>query len=168
MIEWFASFYSVQVSTSPLLFYLPFSSKMSKHILIQTRQIADKSERNTSRYKICLFLPLVVTTSCCLPVPLTQHNGDVWPKEGLQRVCPAPVDLRHGNMSLIPLRGSENEMRNSVAAFSPEALAVSEVTNPLSQSGGQDRHGARHPARLIGSEMFTQAENPDWGLGLPV
>lgn len=66
-----------------------------------------------------------------------QNDGDVWPKEGLQRaVCPGPADLRLGNVSLIPLRGSANEMRNSVAAFSPEALAVSEVTNPGSQSGG--------------------------------
>lgn len=91
-----------------------------------------------------------------------QHNGDVWPKEGLQRVCPVPVDLRHGNMSLIPLRGSENEMRNSVAAFSPEALAVSEVTNLGSQPGGQDGHGACLPARLIGSEMFTHTGSPDF------
>uniref|UniRef100_A0A8C6NV78 ArfGAP with RhoGAP domain, ankyrin repeat and PH domain 1 n=1 Tax=Nothobranchius furzeri TaxID=105023 RepID=A0A8C6NV78_NOTFU len=33
------------------------------------------------------------------------------------RVLP---DTRHGNVSLIPLRGSENEMRNSVAAFSQD------------------------------------------------
>lgn len=35
------------------------------------------------------------------------------------------TDLRHGNVSLIPLRGSENEMRNSVAAFNQDSLAVS-------------------------------------------
>lgn len=34
-------------------------------------------------------------------------------------------DKRHGSVSLIPLRGSENEMRNSVAAFSQDSLTVS-------------------------------------------
>uniref|UniRef100_A0A3B1KJ68 ArfGAP with RhoGAP domain, ankyrin repeat and PH domain 1 n=1 Tax=Astyanax mexicanus TaxID=7994 RepID=A0A3B1KJ68_ASTMX len=37
----------------------------------------------------------------------------------------APPDARLGNVSLIPLRGSENEMRNSVAAFTADPLAVS-------------------------------------------
>ncbi|XP_077396625.1 arfGAP with RhoGAP domain, ankyrin repeat and PH domain 1 isoform X2 [Festucalex cinctus] len=55
-----------------------------------------------------------------------QNDGDVWPQDGLQpsrasRVLP---DTRHGNVSLIPLRGSENEMRNSVAAFSQDPLAL--------------------------------------------
>ncbi|XP_056298098.1 arf-GAP with Rho-GAP domain, ANK repeat and PH domain-containing protein 1-like isoform X2 [Pseudoliparis swirei] len=56
-----------------------------------------------------------------------QHDGDVWPQDGVQhtrvlsRVLPA---ARHGKASLIPLRGSENEMRNSVAAFSQDALAL--------------------------------------------
>ncbi|XP_049582676.1 arf-GAP with Rho-GAP domain, ANK repeat and PH domain-containing protein 1 isoform X3 [Syngnathus scovelli] len=54
-----------------------------------------------------------------------QNDGDVWPQDGLQpsRVSRAPPDTRHGNVSLIPLRGSENEMRNSVAAFSQDPLA---------------------------------------------
>ncbi|CAJ1065660.1 arf-GAP with Rho-GAP domain%2C ANK repeat and PH domain-containing protein 1-like isoform X2 [Xyrichtys novacula] len=56
-----------------------------------------------------------------------QHDGDVWPQDGLQqtRANRALVtDTRHGNVSLIPLRGSENEMRNSVAAFSQDPLAL--------------------------------------------
>lgn len=44
----------------------------------------------------------------------------------------APLDARLGNVSLIPLRGSENEMRNSVAAFTADPLAVSQ---PINQSG---------------------------------
>uniref|UniRef100_A0A8D3BL56 ArfGAP with RhoGAP domain, ankyrin repeat and PH domain 1 n=1 Tax=Scophthalmus maximus TaxID=52904 RepID=A0A8D3BL56_SCOMX len=60
-----------------------------------------------------------------------QYDGDVWPQDGLQqtRVSRVLPDTRHGNVSLIPLRGSENEMRNSVAAFSQDPLAVSEHTN---------------------------------------
>ncbi|KAF7666046.1 hypothetical protein LDENG_00118330 [Lucifuga dentata] len=56
-----------------------------------------------------------------------QYDGDVWPVGGIQLTCESrvlPVDARHGNVSLIPLRGSENEMRNSVAAFSQDPLAV--------------------------------------------
>ncbi|XP_061684471.1 arf-GAP with Rho-GAP domain, ANK repeat and PH domain-containing protein 1-like isoform X2 [Syngnathoides biaculeatus] len=55
-----------------------------------------------------------------------QNDGDVWPQDGLQpsRASRAPPDSRHGNVSLIPLRGSENEMRNSVAAFSQDPLAL--------------------------------------------
>ncbi|KAF0030560.1 hypothetical protein F2P81_017291 [Scophthalmus maximus] len=54
-----------------------------------------------------------------------QYDGDVWPQDGLQqtRVSRVLPDTRHGNVSLIPLRGSENEMRNSVAAFSQDPLA---------------------------------------------
>uniref|UniRef100_A0A8C9YQI3 ArfGAP with RhoGAP domain, ankyrin repeat and PH domain 1 n=1 Tax=Sander lucioperca TaxID=283035 RepID=A0A8C9YQI3_SANLU len=60
-----------------------------------------------------------------------QYDGNVWPQNGLQqtRVSRVLPDTRHGNVSLIPLRGSENEMRNSVAAFSQDPLAVSEPTN---------------------------------------
>ncbi|KAM9853502.1 arf-GAP with Rho-GAP domain, ANK repeat and PH domain-containing protein 1 [Aulostomus maculatus] len=55
-----------------------------------------------------------------------QNDGDVWPQDGLQqtRVSRVVPDTRHGNVSLIPLRGSENEMRNSVAAFSQDPLAL--------------------------------------------
>ncbi|KAM9358599.1 arf-GAP with Rho-GAP domain, ANK repeat and PH domain-containing protein 1 [Symphorus nematophorus] len=60
-----------------------------------------------------------------------QYDGNVWPQDGLQqaRVSRVLPDTRHGNVSLIPLRGSENEMRNSVAAFSQDPLAVSQPTN---------------------------------------
>ncbi|XP_070826091.1 arf-GAP with Rho-GAP domain, ANK repeat and PH domain-containing protein 1 isoform X1 [Chaetodon trifascialis] len=55
-----------------------------------------------------------------------QYDGNVWPQDGLQqiRASRALPDTRHGNVSLIPLRGSENEMRNSVAAFSQDPLAL--------------------------------------------
>ncbi|TMS07128.1 Arf-GAP with Rho-GAP domain, ANK repeat and PH domain-containing protein 1 [Larimichthys crocea] len=55
-----------------------------------------------------------------------QYDGNVWPQNGLQqtRVSRVMPDTRHGNVSLIPLRGSENEMRNSVAAFSQDPLAL--------------------------------------------
>ncbi|XP_028275261.1 arf-GAP with Rho-GAP domain, ANK repeat and PH domain-containing protein 1 isoform X2 [Parambassis ranga] len=55
-----------------------------------------------------------------------QYDGDVWPQDGLpqSRVSRVLPDARHGNVSLIPLRGSENEMRNSVAAFSQDQLAL--------------------------------------------
>ncbi|XP_068601185.1 arf-GAP with Rho-GAP domain, ANK repeat and PH domain-containing protein 1 [Brachionichthys hirsutus] len=55
-----------------------------------------------------------------------QYDGNVWPQHGLQqpRVSRVFPDTRHGNVSLIPLRGSENEMRNSVAAFSQDSLAL--------------------------------------------
>uniref|UniRef100_A0A673LWD6 Arf-GAP with Rho-GAP domain, ANK repeat and PH domain-containing protein 1-like n=1 Tax=Sinocyclocheilus rhinocerous TaxID=307959 RepID=A0A673LWD6_9TELE len=56
-----------------------------------------------------------------------QNGGRVWPAEWLKsRVasCSAPLDTRFGNVSLIPLRGSENEMRNSVAAFTADPLAL--------------------------------------------
>uniref|UniRef100_A0A3P9L072 ArfGAP with RhoGAP domain, ankyrin repeat and PH domain 1 n=1 Tax=Oryzias latipes TaxID=8090 RepID=A0A3P9L072_ORYLA len=55
-----------------------------------------------------------------------QYDGNVWPQDGLQqtRVSRVLPDARHGNVSLIPLRGSENEMRNSVASFSQDALSV--------------------------------------------
>uniref|UniRef100_A0A8C5GBY1 ArfGAP with RhoGAP domain, ankyrin repeat and PH domain 1 n=1 Tax=Gouania willdenowi TaxID=441366 RepID=A0A8C5GBY1_GOUWI len=47
-------------------------------------------------------------------------------QDGLQQMPVSRMlpDTRHGNVSLIPLRGSENEMRNSVAAFTQDPLAV--------------------------------------------
>ncbi|CDQ95826.1 unnamed protein product [Oncorhynchus mykiss] len=55
-----------------------------------------------------------------------QYDGNVWPVDAVQtRVTRAlPVDTRHGNVALIPLRGSENEMRNSVAAFTADPLGL--------------------------------------------
>ncbi|XP_058887003.1 arf-GAP with Rho-GAP domain, ANK repeat and PH domain-containing protein 1-like isoform X1 [Acipenser ruthenus] len=54
-----------------------------------------------------------------------QHDGNVWPSDSM-KVCASrvPLDARLGNISLIPLRGSENEMRNSVAAFAADPLAL--------------------------------------------
>ncbi|XP_070983022.1 arf-GAP with Rho-GAP domain, ANK repeat and PH domain-containing protein 1 [Oncorhynchus clarkii lewisi] len=55
-----------------------------------------------------------------------QCDGNVWPADAVQtRVTRAlPADTRHGNVALIPLRGSENEMRNSVAAFTADPLGL--------------------------------------------
>uniref|UniRef100_A0A667ZXE6 ArfGAP with RhoGAP domain, ankyrin repeat and PH domain 1 n=1 Tax=Myripristis murdjan TaxID=586833 RepID=A0A667ZXE6_9TELE len=73
-----------------------------------------------------------------------QYDGDVWPVDGLQQTRMSRVlDTHHGNVSLIPLHGSENEMRNSVAAFSQDALAVSHYTNQL---GRVDNNAAQFRA----------------------
>ncbi|KAF4104502.1 arf-GAP with Rho-GAP domain, ANK repeat and PH domain-containing protein 1-like isoform X2 [Onychostoma macrolepis] len=56
-----------------------------------------------------------------------QNGGRVWPAEWLKSRAASrsvPLDTRFGNVSLIPLRGSENEMRNSVAAFTADPLAL--------------------------------------------
>lgn len=42
------------------------------------------------------------------------------------RVARPQQDARLGNISLIPLRGNESEMRNSVAAFATDPLTVSD------------------------------------------
>uniref|UniRef100_A0A8C5VV65 ArfGAP with RhoGAP domain, ankyrin repeat and PH domain 1 n=1 Tax=Microcebus murinus TaxID=30608 RepID=A0A8C5VV65_MICMU len=51
-----------------------------------------------------------------------QHDGLVWPSEP-SRVARAVPEVRLGSVSLIPLRGSENEMRRSVAAFTTDPLS---------------------------------------------
>ncbi|XP_029457909.1 arf-GAP with Rho-GAP domain, ANK repeat and PH domain-containing protein 1 isoform X3 [Rhinatrema bivittatum] len=54
-----------------------------------------------------------------------QNGGNVWPSEASKTRAPRThQDSRLGNLSLIPLRGSENEMRNSVAAFAADPLAL--------------------------------------------
>ncbi|KAM9660564.1 arf-GAP with Rho-GAP domain, ANK repeat and PH domain-containing protein 1 isoform 3-T3 [Trichechus inunguis] len=52
-----------------------------------------------------------------------QHDGLVWPSEP-SRVSRAVPEIRLGSVSLIPLRGSENEMRRSVAAFAADPLSL--------------------------------------------
>lgn len=54
---------------------------------------------------------------------LVQHGGTVWPSEPSRVVRPVP-ESRLGSVSLIPLRGSENEMRRSVAAFTSDPLSA--------------------------------------------
>ncbi|XP_074160101.1 arf-GAP with Rho-GAP domain, ANK repeat and PH domain-containing protein 1 isoform X3 [Sminthopsis crassicaudata] len=54
---------------------------------------------------------------------LLQHGETVWPSEPSKVVRPAP-ESRLGSVSLIPLRGSENEMRRSVAAFTSDPLSA--------------------------------------------
>lgn len=58
---------------------------------------------------------------------LLKHDGNLWPKDGIQnkQINRALPGMRHSNVSLIPLRGTENEMRNSVAAYDQDSLAVS-------------------------------------------
>ncbi|XP_025897354.1 arf-GAP with Rho-GAP domain, ANK repeat and PH domain-containing protein 1 [Nothoprocta perdicaria] len=54
-----------------------------------------------------------------------QHGGAVWPSESSRtRAARPPQDSRLGNISLIPLRGNESEMRNSVAAFATDPLTL--------------------------------------------
>uniref|UniRef100_G3SUC3 ArfGAP with RhoGAP domain, ankyrin repeat and PH domain 1 n=1 Tax=Loxodonta africana TaxID=9785 RepID=G3SUC3_LOXAF len=53
-----------------------------------------------------------------------QHDGLVWPSEP-SRVSRVAPEVRLGSVSLIPLRGNENEMRRSVAAFAADPLSVS-------------------------------------------
>ncbi|EPY83485.1 arf-GAP with Rho-GAP domain, ANK repeat and PH domain-containing protein 1 isoform 1 [Camelus ferus] len=57
-----------------------------------------------------------------------QHNGLVWPSEP-SRVSRAAPEVRLGSISLIPLRGSENEMRRSVAAFSADPVSGAATDN---------------------------------------
>lgn len=77
-----------------------------------------------------MLLFVSISLSVCVYLSL-KYDGNVWPQDGLQqtRVSRVLPESRHGNVSLIPLRGSENEMRNSVAAFSQDLLAVSQPTN---------------------------------------
>uniref|UniRef100_A0A803SM83 ArfGAP with RhoGAP domain, ankyrin repeat and PH domain 1 n=1 Tax=Anolis carolinensis TaxID=28377 RepID=A0A803SM83_ANOCA len=54
-----------------------------------------------------------------------QHGGNIWPSESSKiRASRIQQDSRLGNISLIPLRGNESEMRNSVAAFTTDPLTV--------------------------------------------
>ncbi|KAM8815774.1 arf-GAP with Rho-GAP domain, ANK repeat and PH domain-containing protein 1 isoform 2-T4 [Rhynchonycteris naso] len=52
-----------------------------------------------------------------------QHDGLVWPSEP-SRVSRVVPEVRLGSVSLIPLRGTENEMRRSVAAFAADPLSL--------------------------------------------
>ncbi|XP_053780224.1 arf-GAP with Rho-GAP domain, ANK repeat and PH domain-containing protein 1 isoform X4 [Desmodus rotundus] len=52
-----------------------------------------------------------------------QHDGLVWPLEP-SRVSRVVPEVRLGSVSLIPLRGTENEMRRSVAAFAADPLSL--------------------------------------------
>lgn len=63
------------------------------------------------------------------PCPLCPQNGGaLWPSETSKvRASRSQQDSRLGNISLIPLRGNESEMRNSVAAFATDPLTVSET-----------------------------------------
>ncbi|KAM9247304.1 arf-GAP with Rho-GAP domain, ANK repeat and PH domain-containing protein 1 [Leptosomus discolor] len=54
-----------------------------------------------------------------------QNGGALWPSETSKvRASRSQQDSRLGNISLIPLRGNESEMRNSVAAFATDPLTL--------------------------------------------
>ncbi|XP_071421216.1 arf-GAP with Rho-GAP domain, ANK repeat and PH domain-containing protein 1 isoform X1 [Pithys albifrons albifrons] len=54
-----------------------------------------------------------------------QNGGALWPSERPKMRAARPQqDARLGNISLIPLRGNESEMRNSVAAFATDPLTL--------------------------------------------
>ncbi|XP_029817320.1 arf-GAP with Rho-GAP domain, ANK repeat and PH domain-containing protein 1 [Manacus vitellinus] len=54
-----------------------------------------------------------------------QNGGALWPSERPRTRAARPQqDTRLGNISLIPLRGNESEMRNSVAAFATDPLTL--------------------------------------------
>lgn len=67
-------------------------------------------------------------------------------------------DARLGNISLIPLRGNESEMRNSVAAFATDPLTVSD----LGAAGGPPC-GAASPLH----HMMGGSWSPNLGGGYP-
>lgn len=75
----------------------------------------------------CISAVLLFYWIFCRYPFLLKHDGNLWPKDGIQnkQLNRALPDMRHGNVSLIPLRGSENEMRMSVAAFSQDSVSVS-------------------------------------------
>ncbi|XP_068786953.1 arf-GAP with Rho-GAP domain, ANK repeat and PH domain-containing protein 1 isoform X3 [Struthio camelus] len=54
-----------------------------------------------------------------------QNGGAVWPSESCKvRASRPQPDSRLGNVSLIPLRGNESDMRSSVAAFATDPLTL--------------------------------------------
>lgn len=73
------------------------------------------------------------------------------------RVARPQQDARLGNISLIPLRGNESEMRNSVAAFATDPLTVSDP-GPLDGSPC----GAAFPLHhVMGGVLVSK---PGWGI----
>lgn len=75
------------------------------------------------------------SAKCCKrKISLPQNAGLLWPTEWVKSRAASrstPLDTRLGNVSLIPLRGSENEMRNSVAAFTADHLYVSFISQSI-------------------------------------
>uniref|UniRef100_A0A8V5H577 Uncharacterized protein n=1 Tax=Melopsittacus undulatus TaxID=13146 RepID=A0A8V5H577_MELUD len=70
-----------------------------------------------------------------------QHGGALWPSEGSKvRTSRWQQDSRLGNISLIPLRGNESEMRNSVAALATDPLTVSARGHPWGAGTLGDKH----------------------------
>lgn len=73
----------------------------------------------------------------------------------------AVPEVRLGSVSLIPLRGSENEMRRSVAAFAADPLSVS-------GSATRDRLPAAPPRPSILSEHPVRPLRFAWVRGAPL
>lgn len=81
-------------------------------------------------------------SALCLLSP--QHGGALWPSETSKvRASRWQQDARLGNVSLIPLRGTESEMRSSVAAFATDPLTVSDGGMPA--PGGPAALGPHRP-----------------------
>lgn len=94
-----------------------------------------------------------------ISVPSLQNGGVLWPSERPKmRVARPQQDARLGNISLIPLRGNESEMRNSVAAFATDPLTVSDP-GPLDGSPC----GAAFPLH----HMMGGSWSPNLGGGYP-
>ncbi|CAH2225904.1 Hypothetical predicted protein [Pelobates cultripes] len=51
------------------------------------------------------------------------QHGSLWREQtSITRTRPSQLDSMFGSMSLIPIRGSENDIRRSVAAFNTDPL----------------------------------------------
>ncbi|XP_053564754.1 arf-GAP with Rho-GAP domain, ANK repeat and PH domain-containing protein 1 isoform X2 [Bombina bombina] len=56
---------------------------------------------------------------------ISVQHGSLWPEEtSIMRAPRSVPDSRMGNLSLIPIRGSEHDMRRSVAAFTTDPLTL--------------------------------------------
>lgn len=74
-----------------------------------------------------------------------------------------------GSVSLIPLRGSENEMRRSVAAFTADPLSVS-GSGPCGPCGAWGAWGGRRPGWVPAFTSPTSLRAPlvpPWVSGAP-
>uniref|UniRef100_A0A8C3CM13 ArfGAP with RhoGAP domain, ankyrin repeat and PH domain 1 n=1 Tax=Cairina moschata TaxID=8855 RepID=A0A8C3CM13_CAIMO len=88
-----------------------------------------------------------------------QHGGALWPSETCKvRASRRQQDARLGNISLIPLRGNESEMRSSVAAFATDPLTVS-----LHHTGGTGGGPRWNGIALLGDTGLTG----EGGMSLP-
>ncbi|EMP27295.1 Arf-GAP with Rho-GAP domain, ANK repeat and PH domain-containing protein 1, partial [Chelonia mydas] len=87
-----------------------------------------------------------------------QNGGNVWPSESSKvRASRTQQDSRLGNISLIPLRGNENEMRNSVAAFAADPLTV------RLREGGASLRAQVRTSHVALSLLIQRGLHGNWG-----